>query len=138
MGYRSEWKLALRGKKQDVDDILAWMHEQSELDDEPSEEDGRSKSELYEYLLWNGSEAESKTDGDNKTAVFYNDWSKCYDTWDNVIEDIIEKCGNKVACAYLRVGDDHDDIVSTCAYSETNGYHIRIRLIREIGDVLHD
>ena len=105
MGYRSTWRLAINASsKSELDNFIKWMNQYA--NDLSRTEDERNTMSFILGCQQNGFDPDPYTE-------FNDDWTKCYDPWDSVIDDIIDKVDSAdrdiLDCAYARFGEDCDD-----------------------------
>ncbi len=120
MGYRSEWKLALFGRKQEIQACIEWMKGESD-----SKDDDRSST--FDFILL---DMQLRPDGDNLWFIRDEDYCKCNELWDEVIEEITSKATELgLNWAYARLGEDPEDV------DERNDGQLWITINRSLGDV---
>ena len=101
MGYRSDWKLAINAATNEkLIKTIQWMEDYSK--DTSINEDCR---EIMEFIL-SCEEARGDT-----YVEFYETYTKCYNPWDSVIQDIFDHAeeDEELDAAYARFGEESDD-----------------------------
>lgn len=110
MGYRSDWKIAVEAKPEKIVKLREWLQEQANREDLKNEKHFLwSVAETYESII-HCEQSTVETD-DGVGVLFEHEWSKCYDPWDRVVEEIQEYCtDNDIAFGYGRLGEDPGDV----------------------------
>ena len=114
MGYRSEWQLLVKGKKEAVERFVAHLKAESE---KPENKDSTGKAwgnftraSTFETIL----ECEEGREdlGDGEVGLhFGHTATKCYPPWEEVIQELVELAEDKLGLeiAYGELGEDMED-----------------------------
>lgn len=110
MGYRSDWKIAVEAGPEKITKFREWLQTQANSEARKKEEYYLwSVAETYESILQCiGSIVET---GSGVGILFENEFTKCYEPWDLVVEEIQDYCtDNDIAFGYGRLGEEPGDV----------------------------
>ena len=110
MGYRSDWKIAVEATPEKLNGFKDWLQDQATNKDREQESYyAWSVAETYEMII-KCEKTTVKTE-DGVGVLFEHEWTKCYDPWDMVVEEIEQYCtDNDIAFGYGRLGEDPGDV----------------------------
>lgn len=119
MGYRNQFMLVVEGTDAQLEKLLAWANgrKEEELAKDALESEARrlsrfgwSVGESWSNLL-RCLEPNRNTSNSGVGLTFTHDYMKCYDSWDEVVEEFHKFCtDNGVAFGYGRLGEDGADM----------------------------
>jgi hypothetical protein len=118
MSYRIEWKLAMCGRKDNLDQLEKWM-----LDHATGKGLTQERRDCMDLIRSN------IDDGDDNYGEYSNDYTQWSPDWENVISEILDK-GDQLDCpiSYLELGEEED--VVTRRDNSCNDGEVFINLYR--------
>jgi hypothetical protein len=114
MGYRSHWRLAFKGDASALILLQGWLKLQADTDTgEAQPVLGYTTQSTYQTVYSSHNKDRPLCSG---LLEFEDDYTKCYDPWDSVIQTIREKAAELgLQAAYARIGEDSNDNEQSCS-----------------------